>query len=156
MGIKMRLSESVNKLIADEWIAEYTYENQSYLCKGAAFDAVSSRLEEMAKDEKKHKQWLIEWMQSQDLPVIINPVQLLKLCNPACRYEDFDDPIDTLECIRRGIKAEINAKNMYVIYYNAVKDMYPDLANLYMEIAREENEHKVELTDLLGQIQSNG
>lgn len=156
MGIKMRLSESVNKLIADEWIAEYTYENQAYLCKGAAFDAVSSRLEEMAKDEKKHKEWLIQWMQSQDLPVIINPVQLLKICNPACRYHDFDDGISTLECIQRGIEAEINAKNMYIIYYNAVKDMYPDLANLYMEIAREENEHKVELTDLLGQIQSNG
>lgn len=156
MGVKMRLSESVNKLIADEWIAEYTYENQSYLCRGAAFDAVADRLEEMAKDERKHKQWLIEWMQSKEFPVVVNPLTLLKMCNAPCRYEDFEDGISTLGCVTRGIKAEINAKNMYLIYYKAIKDTYPDLANLYMEIAREENEHRVELTDLLGQIQANG
>lgn len=150
---KMKLSESVNKLIADEWIAEYTYDMQSLVCEGAGFDAVSKRLAEMANDEKEHRKKLVTWMQSKGFPIITNPVVMMRECNPSGRFVDFKDPIETLECVKRGIKAEINAKNMYLLYYKAVKDQYPDLAYLYMEIANEENEHRVELEDLLAMIE---
>lgn len=151
--MQMKLSQSVNKLIADEWIARHTYEFQYKVCQGAGFDAVSKRLEELAYDEMKHMNKLITWMQSKEFPVITNPLVLMRECNPSGRFVDFSDPIDTLDCVKRGIKAEINAKNMYLLYYKAVKDQYPDLAYLYMQIANEENEHRVQLEDLLHMIE---
>lgn len=153
MTTKMKLSDSVNKLIADEWIAEFTYDMQSVVCEGAGFDAVSKRLAEMSKDEKEHRQKLVTWMQSKGFSIITNPIVLMRECNPSGRFNDFTDPIDTLDCVKRGIKSEINAKNMYLLYYKAVKEQYPDLAHLYMEIANEENEHRVELEDLLHMIE---
>ena len=150
---KMKLSQSVNKLIADEWIASHTYFFQSLVCEGAGFSNVASRLEEMSWDETKHMKKLITWMQSKSFSVITNPLVMMRECNPSGKFQDFSDPIDTLECVKRGIKSEINAKNMYLLYYKAVKDQYPDLAHLYMEIANEENEHRVELEDLLHMIE---
>lgn len=151
--MQMKLSQSVNKLIADEWIARHTYEFQCRVCQGVGFDAVSRRLEELAYDEMKHMNKLITWMQSKEFPVITNPLVLMRECNPSGRFVDFSDPIDTLDCVKRGIKAEINAKNMYLLYYKAVKDQYPDLGYLYMQIANEENEHRVQLEDLLHMIE---
>lgn len=152
---KMKLSQSVNKLIADEWVARHSYEFQSIVCEGAGFDAVSKRLLEMSLDEGKHMMKLITWMQSKGYPVITNPLVMMREANPSGRFVDFSDPIDTLECVKRGITGEINAKNMYLLYYKAVKDQYPDLAHLYMDIANEENEHRVELEDLLHMIEHN-
>lgn len=151
--MQMKLSQSVNKLIADEWIAHHTYDFQSKVCQGAGFDAVSKRLYELGYDEMKHLDKLIKWMQSKEFPVITNPLVLMRECNPSGRFVDFSDPIDTLECVKRGIKAEINAKNMYLLYYKAVKEQYPDLGYLYMQIANEENEHRVQLEDLLHMIE---
>lgn len=152
-NVQMKVSQLVNKLIADEWIAEFSYDMQSKVCEGAGFDAVSKRLAEMAQDEKDHRDKLITWMQSKSFPVLTNPLVMMRECNPSGRFNDFQDPIDTLECIKRGIKAEINAKNCYLMYYKAVKDKFPDLAHEFMDIANEENEHRVELTDLLHMIE---
>jgi len=152
-SVQMKVSQLVNKLIADEWIARHSYEFQSKVCQGAAYDAVSKRLAELATDEGKHMDKLITWMQSKQFPVITNPLVLMRECNPSGRFTDFSDPIDTLECVKRGIKAEMNAKNCYLMYWKAVKDKFPDLAYLFMEIANEEGEHKVELNDILSMIE---
>jgi len=152
-NVQMKVSQIVNKLIADEWVARHTYEFQSRVCEGAAFDAVSKRLAEMADDEGKHMEKLITWMQSKSFPTITNPLVLMRETNPSGRFNDFQDPVDTLECVKRGIKGEMNAKNCYLIYYKAVKDKFPDLAHLFMEIANEEGEHKVELNDLLSMLE---
>lgn len=152
-NVQMKVSQLVNKLIADEWIARHTYEFQSKVCQGAAFDAVSKRLAEMAQDEGKHMDQLITWMQSREFPIITNPLVMMRECNPSGRFLDFQDPVDTLDCVKKGIKAEMNAKNCYLIYYKGVKDKFPDLAHIFMDIANEEGEHKVELNDLLAQIE---
>lgn len=151
-NVQMKVSQLVNKLIADEWVARHTYEFQAHVCEGAAFDAVSKRLAEMARDEGKHMRKLIIWMQSKGFSIITNPLVLMRETNPSGRFLDFQDPIDTAECISRGIKSEMNAKNCYLIYHKAVKDKFPDLAHIFMEIANEEAEHKVELNDLLSMI----
>lgn len=148
-NVQMKVSQIVNKLIADEWIARHTYEFQAYVCEGAAFDAVSKRLKEMAEDEGRHMEKLIVWMQSRGFEIITNPLVMMREANPSGRFVDFRDPIDTRDCVERAIKSEMNAKNCYLIYHNAVKDKFPDLAHIFMEIANEEAEHKVELMDLL-------
>ena len=57
-NVQMKVSQVDNKLIADEWVAQHTYDFQAQVCHGAAFDAVSKRLSEMAEDERKHRQLL--------------------------------------------------------------------------------------------------
>lgn len=151
-SVQMKVSQLVNKLIADEWIARHTYEFQSKVCEGASFDAVSKRLAEMAADEGKHMDKLITWMQSKGFSVITNPLVMMREADASGRFVDFQDPVDTKVCVERGITSERNAKNCYLIYYKAVKDKFPDLAHIFMEIANEEGEHKVELSDLLAEI----
>lgn len=150
--VKMRVSDIVNKLIADEWIAEYTYCHMSYVLKGTSRDSVEKRFKEIAQDECKHKEELIQWMQSKNFPVILNPVQMLGNCNPSGKFIPFQDPTQTIDAVKQNIKAEINAKNMYTLYYKAVLGPFPDLAFKFMKIANEEGEHRVELEDLLSQL----
>lgn len=150
--IKMTVKDIVNKLIADEWIAEFTYKHMAYVLKGTSRDAVENRFKEMANDECKHKEELITWMQSKNYPVVLNPVQMLGNCDPAGKFVPFQDPIQTIDALKQNIKAEINAKNLYTLYYKAVNQLYPDLAFKFMKIANEEAEHRVELEDLLSQV----
>lgn len=150
--VKMTVKDIVNKLIADEWIAEFTYDHMAYVLKGTSRDSVERGFREIAKQEREHKEELIQWMQSKNYPVILNPVQMLGNCNPSGRFQPFTDPIQTLEALKRQIKSEINAKNMYTLYHKAVKDLYPDLAFRFMHIANEEADHRVELEDLLSQV----
>jgi len=151
--IKMTVKDIVNKLIADEWIAEFTYCHVAYVLKGTALDTAVKLFKHIAEEEKEHKEELITWMQSKNYPVILNPVQMLGNCNPSGKFNPFSDPTTTLDAVKNQIKSEINAKNMYTLYYKAVKDLYPDLAFKFMHIANEEAEHRVELEDLLSQIQ---
>ena len=150
--VKMTVQDIVNKLIADEWIAEFTYCHMAYVLKGTARDSVERGFKHIAEEECKHKEDLIMWMQSKNYPVILNPVQMLGGCNPSGKFTPFQDPIQTMEALKRQIKSEINAKNMYTLYYKAVKDLYPDLAFKFMKIANDEAEHRVELEDLLSQV----
>jgi rubrerythrin len=150
--VKMTVKDIVNKLIADEWIAEFTYEHMAYVLKGTARDSVERGFREIAKQEREHKQELIEWMQSKNYPVILNPVQMLGNCNPSGRFQPFTDPIQTMDALKLQIKSEINAKNMYTLYHQAVQSLYPDLAFKFMHIANEEASHKVQLEDLLSQV----
>jgi len=150
--VKMKVSDIVNKLIADEWIAEFTYKHMSYVLKGTAQDSVKRGFEHIADEECEHKKELITWMQSKGFPVVLNPVQMLGNCDPSGKFIPFQDPCMTMDALKQNIKAEINARNMYVLYYDAVKEVYPDLAFLFMHIANEESEHRVELEDLLSQI----
>lgn len=150
--VKMTIQEIVNKLIADEWISEFTYEHIAHVLKGTALESVSKKFEDIAEDEKEHKEELITWMKSKNYSVVLNPVQMLGNCNASCRFEPFTDPVQTMDALKRQIKSEINAKNMYLLYHKAVKDLYPDLAYQFMHIANEENEHRVDLEDLLSQV----
>lgn len=148
----MLLSKSINRLIADEWIAEYSYQTQAYLLEKILEKSVYSRLLELSNDEKKHRRWLIDYANNHNLKIDINPTYLLDNCNRPCRYIPFDQSLGQIECIKRGIESEINAKNMYHIYYSYIKKSHPALCQLYMKIADEEEEHKVELTELLNQL----
>jgi ferritin len=150
--VKMTVKDIVNKLIADEWIAEFTYEHMAYVLKGTSRDSIEDEFLKIAKEEKEHKEELIQWMQSKNYPVILNPVQMLGICNPSGRFQPFTDPVQTIDALKRQIKSEINAKNMYTLYHQAVKDLYPDLAFRLMHIANEEANHKVQLEDLLSQV----
>lgn len=150
--VKMTVKEIVNKLIADEWIAEFTYRHMAYVLKGASRDAIEREFLKISKDECEHKEELITWMQSKNYPVILNPVQMLGNCNPSGRFIPFNDPCMTMDAVKQQIKAEINAKNMYTLYHKAVNSLYPDLGFMFMHIANEENEHRVKLEDLLSQV----
>lgn len=150
--VKMTVKDIVNKLIADEWIAEFTYCHMAYVLKGTAMDSVQRGFRHIAEEEKHHKEELITWMQSKGYPVVLNPVQMLGNCNPSGKFNPFQDPTQTVDALKVQIKAEINAKNMYTLYYSAVKNLYPDLAFKFMHIANEEAEHRVELEDLLSQV----
>jgi len=150
--VKMTVKDIVNKLIADEWIAEFTYCHMAYVLKGTARDSVEKQFKHISEEECHHKEELITWMQSKNYPVILNPVQMLGNCNPSGKFNPFQDPTQTIDALKAQIKAEINAKNMYTLYYKAVKGPYPDLAFKFMHIANEEAEHRVELEDLLSQV----
>lgn len=150
--VKMTVKEIVNKLIADEWIAEFTYRHMAYVLKGASRDAIEREFIKISKEECEHKEELITWMQSKNYPVILNPVQMLGNCNPSGRFIPFNDPCTTMDAVKQQIKAEINAKNMYTLYHQAVNTLYPDLGFTFMHIANEENEHRVKLEDLLSQV----
>jgi rubrerythrin len=77
---------------------------------------------------------------------------MLGNCNPSGRFQPFTDPIQTIDALKQQIKSEINAKNMYTLYHQAVQSLYPDLAFKFMHIANEEARHKVQLEDLLSQV----
>lgn len=148
----MLLSKSINRLIADEWIAEYTYQTQAYLLEPILNKSVYNRLIELSGDERKHTRWLLSYANNHNLKIDINPTYLLNNCNRPCRFIDFDNTLTQLECLKRGIESEINAENMYHIYYSYIKKSHPNLGDLYMKIANEENEHKSELKELLDDI----
>ena len=65
----MLLSKSINRLIADEWIAEYSYQTQAYLLEKILEKSVYSRLLELSNDEKKHRRWLIDYANNHNLKI---------------------------------------------------------------------------------------
>ena len=150
--VKMTAQQIVNKLIADEWIAEFTYDNMIHCIKGPARDATERLFNHLSCEERNHKKELITWMQAKGYPVNLNPTQMLSGCNPSGRFVPFTDPITTRDAIKQNITSEINAKNMYTLYYKAVEQLYPDLAFKFMKIANDETEHRVELEDLFSQV----
>ena len=49
--IQMTAKDIVNKLIADEWIAEFTYKHMAYVLKGATRDSIEREFKKISKDE---------------------------------------------------------------------------------------------------------
>jgi ferritin-like protein len=148
---KEKLSEILNSVLADEVSAWWMYWFMYQVSEGASFHAISKELEEFAKDElDDHATKLITWALSNNVYLEVMPNKLLPKAN--CPIEDFSCNVDTKDVVTLAILSERCAIKSYKKYYNYVRDDYPDLAHLFMEISNDEQEHLNMLLDLGKQV----
>lgn len=149
----MKVSEIVNSLIADEWIAHNQYMLLGTLCRGPSTENVRDKLNEIADDEfKDHYFRLSAWQREHGFNVLNDPFDLLRKAND--KFIKFDDNITTDKVVSMVIASEICAIASYKKFAIAVKKLYPDLAELFLEIAKEEDTHRLDCLDLLEQIKN--
>jgi len=147
----MKLSEVMNSLIADEWIASVKYKMLAFSCKGKAKDAVDKKLFEIADEEyNDHYTKLVTWSRNHGFKLITDPIELIRVAND--KFPEFSDGLSTKEAVDIVIKAEVGAINAYTKYIKAVNKLYPDLVAMFTELLSDEKKHKAEMTDLLSQV----
>lgn len=147
----MKVSEIVNSLIADEWIAHNQYITLSTLCNGPMKEQVSNLLIKLSHDEYfDHYNRLSQWQKQHNFNIMNDPFDMLRTANG--KFIQFDDKVTTLDSLYIIVKAETGAISAYKKYAKAVSSSYPDLAEMFIEIAKEEDQHKLDALDLIEQI----
>jgi bacterioferritin len=137
-----QLINSLNKALADEWLAYYQYWIGAKVVVGQMRGAVVGELMEHADDELRHAGMLVERIMTLGGTPLLTPQDWYKETN--CGYETPEDPfVGTI--LDQNIKGEQCAIDVYQGLLSMVKDKDPITYNMVLEILEDEVEHEEDL-----------
>jgi bacterioferritin len=140
-----KLIDSLNKALADEWLAYYQYWVGAKVAKGINKDAVIAELNQHAADELRHAGMLAgRIIQLQGIP-LLDPKEWMQ--KTGCGY---DAPRDSAvsKILAQNIKGEQCAIMAYQQLIELTKDKDIVTYQIAFEILRDEVEHEEDLQAL--------
>ncbi|MDI3539360.1 MAG: bacterioferritin [Methanolobus sp.] len=144
------LIESLNKALADEWLAYYQYWIGAKVIKGPMKEEAAAELIQHATDELRHADMVAaRIIQLGGIP-ILSPDEWKKMSN--CGYDAPADPF-VKRVLEQNIKGEQCAIQTYNSILNKVKDKDPVTYNMVLQILTDEIEHEDDLQAVLEDIE---
>ncbi|WP_342304635.1 ferritin-like domain-containing protein [Methanolobus sp. ZRKC5] len=144
------LIESLNKALADEWLAYYQYWVGSKIVKGPMREAAAAELIEHATDELRHADMLSNRIMQLGGTPVLSPEEWMKKGN--CGYESPEDPF-VKRILEQNIKGEQCAIQVYNSILAKVKDKDPVTYEIILQILTDEIEHEDDLQSVLEDIE---
>ncbi len=144
------LIESLNKALADEWLAYYQYWVGSKVIKGPMREAAAAELLEHANDELRHADMLSNRIMQLGGTPVLSPEEWNKIGN--CGYESPEDPF-VKRILEQNVKGEQCAIQVYNSILEKVKDKDPVTYEIVLEILTDEIEHEDDLQAVLEDIE---
>jgi bacterioferritin len=139
------LVNSLNRALADEWLAYYQYWIGSKILVGPMKGDVEAELIEHANDELRHADMLAERIDQLDGTPVLDPEEWSELTN--CGYEKPSDP-RVRKILEQNIKAEQCAIDVYNDLMKMTRDRDPVTYQMAFEILKDEIDHEQDLEDL--------
>ncbi|WP_292465194.1 ferritin-like domain-containing protein [Methanolobus sp.] len=151
LGVDVKdLIDSLNKALADEWLAYYQYWVGAKVIKGPMKEEAAAELIQHAADELRHADMVASRIIQLGGTPILSPEEWYKVSN--CGY---DAPIDPFvkRILEQNIKGEQCAIQTYNTILNKVKDKDPVTYNMVLQIMTDEIEHEDDLQAVLEDIE---
>jgi bacterioferritin len=139
-----KLIETLNSLLADEWLAYYQYWIGAKVIKGPMKDEVAAELVTHANEELGHAELLADRITQLGGDPILNPKEWFTLTG--CGYDAPTDPFIT-EILEQNIKGEQCAISSYNALMEFTKDKDIVTYNMALSILQDELEHEQDLED---------
>lgn len=144
------LIATLNKALADEWLAYYQYWIGAKVAKGPMRGAVTLELEEHATEELGHALMLVERILQLGGTPLLKPEDWYEMTN--CGYEPPEDPyVEVL--LEQNIKGEQCAIEAYQELVALTKDADPVTYEMALQIMTDEIVHEEDLQALAEDIQ---
>ncbi|WP_406670079.1 ferritin-like domain-containing protein [Methanolobus sp. ZRKC4] len=144
------LIESLNKALADEWLAYYQYWVGAKVIKGPMKEEAAAELIQHATDELRHADMLATRILQLGGTPVLSPEEWMKKGN--CGYESPEDPF-VKRILEQNIKGEQCAIQVYNSILAKVKDKDPITYNIVLQILTDEIEHEDDLQAVLEDIE---
>lgn len=144
------LIKSLNKALADEWLAYYQYWVGAKVIKGPMREAAAAELIEHANDELRHADMLSNRIVQLGGTPVLSPDEWLRIGN--CGYESPEDPF-VKRILEQNIKGEQCAIQVYNSILEKVKDKDPVTYEIVLQILTDEIEHEDDLQAVLEDIE---
>jgi bacterioferritin len=139
-----KLIETLNKLLADEWLAYYQYWIGAKVVKGPMKDEIAAELVIHATEELGHAELLADRITQLGGDPLLNPKDWFSLSG--CGYDAPVDPFIT-EVLKQNIKGEQCAISSYNALMEFTKDKDIVTYNMALSILQDELEHEQDLED---------
>jgi len=144
------LIETLNKALADEWLAYYQYWVGAKVAKGPMRGTVTTELLEHATEELGHAELLANRILQLGGTPLLTPADWYKMTN--CGYEAPEDPyVEVL--LDQNIKGEQCAIEVYQKLVDFTKDADPVTYEIVLSILTDEIEHEEDLQAIVEDIQ---
>ena len=144
------LIETLNKALADEWLAYYQYWVGAKVAKGPMRGAVTAELIQHATEELGHAELLANRIIQLGGVPLLKPEDWYRMTN--CGYEAPNDPyVEVL--LEQNIKGEQCAIGAYQRLVEFTKDADPVTYEIALSILTDEIEHEEDLQSLLEDIE---
>jgi len=144
------LIETLNKALADEWLAYYQYWVGAKVVKGPMRGDVATELLEHATEELGHAELLAERIIQLGGTPLLKPEDWYKMTN--CGYEAPEDPyVEVL--LEQNIKGEQCAIDVYQQLTELTKDADPVTYEIVLSILTDEITHEEDLQALVEDIE---
>ncbi len=144
-----KLVLSLNKALADEWLAYYQYWIWAKVVRGLTQSEVAAELNQHAIEELAHAQKLVNRIIQLGGTPILDPAEFGKLSN--CGYAAPKDPCSKA-ILKQNIEGERCAIEVYDHILSMVKDKDDVTYNLILSILTDEVEHEADLVALLDNL----
>ncbi len=144
------LIETLNKALADEWLAYYQYWVGAKVAKGPMRGDVATELLEHATEELGHAELLTDRIIQLGGTPLLKPEDWYKMTN--CGYETPEDPyVEVL--LNQNIKGEQCAIDVYQQLTELTKDADPVTYEIVLSILTDEITHEEDLQALVEDIE---
>jgi len=144
------LIETLNKALADEWLAYYQYWVGAKVAKGPMRGDVATELLEHATEELGHAELLADRIIQLGGTPLLKPEDWYKMTN--CGYEVPEDPyVEVL--LEQNIKGEQCAIGVYQQLTELTKDADPVTYEIVLSILTDEITHEEDLQALVEDIE---
>lgn len=144
------LIETLNKALADEWLAYYQYWVGAKVAKGPMRGAVTAELIQHATEEFGHAELLANRIIQLGGTPLLSPKDWYEVTN--CGYEVPEDPyVEVL--LKQNITGEQCAISTYQELMELTKDADPVTYEMALAILADEIEHEEDLQSLLEDIE---
>lgn len=151
LGVNVNdLIESLNKALADEWLAYYQYWVGAKVIKGPMKEEAAAELIQHATDELRHADMLTTRIIQLGGTPVLSPYDWEKMTN--CGYDAPNDPF-VKRVLEQNIKGEQCAIQTYNTILGKVKDKDPITYNMVLQILTDEIEHEDDLQAVLEDIE---
>lgn len=145
-----KLIKTLNRALADEWLAYYQYWIGAKVAKGPMRDAVMVELDEHATEELGHALLLVDRIIQLGGTPLLTPEDWHKVTN--CGYEAPEDPyVEVL--LKQNIEGEQCAIDVYQTLATETRDADPVTYEIAVQILAEEIMHEEDLQALQEDIQ---
>jgi bacterioferritin len=145
-----QLLETLNKALADEWLAYYQYWVGAKIAKGPMRGEVVAELEQHATEELGHAVMLVDRIIQLGGTPVLKPEDWYKLTN--CGYDAPTDPY-VEKLLKQNIKGEQCAIEVYKKIVDATRDKDDVTYNMALSIMSDEIEHEEDLQALQEDIE---
>lgn len=143
------LVKTLNKALADEWLAYYQYWIGAKVVVGPMRGAVAAELSEHAGDELRHAGMLVDRIIQLGGTPLLTPQEWYKETN--CGYDAPKDPFVTA-VLEQNVKGEQCAIEVYDKLVKMAQGKDVATYDMAVEILEDEIEHEEDLEALLADI----
>lgn len=144
------LIKTLNKALADEWLAYYQYWIGAKVAVGIPREAVVAELVQHANDELRHAGLLADRIIQLGGTPVLAPKEWYDITN--CGYDPPTDP-DVRKLLDQNIKGEQCAIGFYRGVIDHTKDKDPVTYDMVLKILEDELEHEEDLEAIRSDIE---